>query len=837
MRLLNLLFCFLLLVTGSSSVFTRSEANETLKELKKIGETNDPKLLDRKAILSNSLAIFYQSIDDNEQAVVFLEQAIEFTQKRIETEGDWNAQNIRDLQDLYLNLAKVQATGGYLEQAQISFSKAEGYFKQLRPLLEPVEYYETASNVYHTALSYCFHLGAFDLAEKYGRISLDFSQKSNNPKLISESYRFLGEILRKKGDLQNASENFDKAILEFRKKDASVEITQNLIFSKIGNLYAQKRYEDIIAFMENEQLFSSLSDFEKRIQNFSVSEYGTILSNVFVMSYAHIRYYQQSEKVEHLQKAQAWQNSAYKLAEFAVLENGIDRLGQVIGSPQQKITSTLKNYELLEQEGALSQKEIGQLLRTIDVYHSTQLHVNRLKNEINGKDWERQKLLQKDLKRIFEKIKEAEDQGPIIDSLRIRSKAITSELNALATSTKRAEIAKEYQIGQKEFLNRLKQYALRNKKTVVSYYWSQRLSRLFIIGHNPTRPFFKTVTVDPNFIASINRSYQLNSQFLTNEEDLKEQDSLNASLYDILIGSVKSSLTTDNLLVYPIGPMSYVSFDALRPSKNKYLVESRNISYTSSLFSLLRKKRRYINDSRKVMAFQPQHYGDDSLATLFHVKNEIATLDSCTSTATYRGNKATKRAFVANASKAKILHVASHSILDPDNPYESYLIFEEQDSTALYQLKASEIFATSFRADLVVLSSCNSAKGTFSGDIGIVSLSNAFYFSGVPSTLGSLWSAQDQSSSEIVREFYRTLFQNSKKSESLTRSKRMYLSNADVIKRQPFFWANYVLYGDDSVVTIHNEDKSWNWSLWTFGGGAVILLLIYSFFRRSRALS
>ena len=52
------------------------EANEKLLELESIGETNDPKLLDQKAILSNNLAVFYQSIDDHEQAIVFLQQAI-----------------------------------------------------------------------------------------------------------------------------------------------------------------------------------------------------------------------------------------------------------------------------------------------------------------------------------------------------------------------------------------------------------------------------------------------------------------------------------------------------------------------------------------------------------------------------------------------------------------------------------------------------------------------------------------------------------------------------------------------------------------------------------------
>ena len=837
MRFLNVFLFAVLFVLGSSNVMTRSEANETLRNLEAIGTTNDPKLLDKKAILSNKLAVFYQSIGNNEQAIVFLEQAIEYTRKRIDIEQVWNAQNLRDMQDLYLNLAKVQATSNYLDQAETSFQKAESYFKRLRPLLSDSLYNETATSIYTTAFSYCFHSKRFLLASKYGQTSLRYAKLSGNPRLISETNRLLGELKVKLGDRREAMKYFDIAIAAYDNSDTLNKLPQNLIQSKIGNLYFLKQYQEVIAFMNNEPMFASLTNLEDSIREISVSEYSGVLSNVFVLSYAHIRYFQQSGDAQYLKSAQQWQNLAYKLAEYAIIENGIDRLGQVLKSPEQKITSTLKNYELLEQENALSQKEIGQLLRTMDVYHSTQLHVNRLKNEINGENWNRQKFLRKDLKRLFEEIQSTDDQNPVIDSLRLRSKEITAELNTLATTTKRAEIAQEYQLGQREFLSRLKQYTLRNKKTVVTYYWSQRLSQLFIIGRNPERYFFRTVDVTPDFIQTVNTSYQLNSRFITDSDLLKKQDTLNQVLYDLLIAPVKKELTTTNLLVYPIGPMSYVSFDALRPDKDEYLVEKWNTSYTSSLFSMLRQRQESIVDTRKVFAFQPEKYGNDSLATLFHVKDEISTLDSCLTIEKYQGREATKQQFLSNSNDARILHVASHSILDAENPYESYLIFEEKDSVSNYQLKASEIFATSFNADLVVLSSCNSAKGTFSGDIGIVSLSNAFYFSGVPSTLGSLWSAQDRSSSQIISEFYRNLFQNKKKSQSLTESKRSYLAQADAIKKQPFFWANYVLYGDDSYVLIQQKDTQSYWIYWIILAGISILFLVYRFLSRSRALS
>ncbi|XOV69095.1 MAG: CHAT domain-containing protein [Fluviicola sp.] len=837
MRLLNILLLAVILFVGSGSILTREEANIKLQELEEIGETDNPKLLDKKAIISNDLALFYQSINNNEQSIVFLQQAIDYTKKRIEIEQLWSAQDLRDLLDLHLNKAKVEATAGYLDQAENSFQKAEKYFQQLRPLLSEVDYYTTATAVYTTAFSYCYHLKAFSRAENYGLKCLQFSEKSEVPKLIGESNRLLGELYRSMDKTDKAMQYFDAAILAYRSRDKNSSIPQKLIQSKIGNLYSQKRYGEVIAFMKSESLFETIESLENNIKNISVSEYSVVLTNIFVLTYAQIRQFQRTNDKQLLQSALAWQNCAYDLAEYAIIENGVDRLGQVISKPEQKITSTLKNYELLQEEGVLTQNEIGQLVRTLDVFHSTQLHLNRIQNEVNGKDWNRQKFLQEDLKRLFKQMQTAEGNEERLVSLQQKSKEITQELSILALSTKKDEIATEYQLGQKEFLSRLKQYSKQNKKTVLTYYWSKPLSRVFIIGRNPDRYLFRVVEVEPDFISKLNELYQLNSRFLTNPEQLNHQDSLNCALYDIIVKPIEKEITTSNVLVYPMGTMSYISFEALKPSKSTYLIEDRNISYTSSLFALLRKTKNK-NSSNKVLAFQPEHYGNDSLATLFHVQNEISTLDSCVETRTFKGDRATKKQFLKSSNNAQILHVASHSILNSENPYNSYLIFEEKDSTIHYQLKASEIFSTAFQAQLVVLSSCNSAKGIQNNDIGIVSLSNAFYFSGVPSTLGSLWSAQDQSSSKIISGFYRHLFNNVRKSESLTMAKRNYLKNADALKSQPFFWSNYVLYGDDSKIHITTEENatgSWQWII--IGVIILLALILYKRFRRARVFS
>ena len=623
MRLLNALLFIVLLTISLSAIISRDEAEDVLQELNEIGETNNPKLLDRKAILSNDLALFYQSIGDDEQSIVFLKQAINHTEKRIEIENDWNSQNLHDLQDLNLNLAKIEASAGFVTEAKGSIKKAEQYFLRLKPLFSEDEYSENASGFYSAAFATSFHANELELAESYGLKSLSHALNSSKATDQSEAYRNLGELYKLKGDSEKGLEFIDLAINAHRRSLPNSGLPQNLIHSKIGTLYTGKRYSEVIDFMKKEPMFSSIDRLHQEIKKISVSEYKGILNNVFILSYAYIRSYQQNGKMELLNEAQEWQNAAYTLAEFALVENGIDRLGQVISAPETQIISTLKNYELLEQENALSQKEIGQLLRTIDVFHATQLHFNRIKTDINGENWERQKSLRVELESIFERLQKTSKDEPSFDSLQNVSFQLSRELATLSSTTKREAIAREYQLGQQDFLKQLGQFTVRNKKTILSYFWTKQLSRLYIIGKNPDHYFFKTVEVEAGFMQTINSSYQLNAKFLVNAKDLQRQDSLNQSLHDLLIKPVKKELITQDLLIYPIGPMSYVSVDALRPNSSTYMVEKYTTSYTSSLFALLRngKSKKKLNT---VSTFYPQNYGNDSLAVLFHAKQEIS---------------------------------------------------------------------------------------------------------------------------------------------------------------------------------------------------------------------
>src|SRR4030095_6075081 len=70
-------------------------------------------------------------------------------------------------------------------------------------------------------------------------------------------------------------------------------------------------------------------------------------------------------------------------------------------------------------------------------------------------------------------------------------------------------------------------------------------------------------------------------------------------------------------------------------------------------------------------------------------------------------------------------------------------------------LQAWEIFeSVRLDADLVTLSSCDSALGQEMGGEGLLGLTRAFQYAGARSVLASLWSVSDVSTAELMKRFY-----------------------------------------------------------------------------------
>nr|WP_072621833.1 CHAT domain-containing protein [Spirulina major] len=114
---------------------------------------------------------------------------------------------------------------------------------------------------------------------------------------------------------------------------------------------------------------------------------------------------------------------------------------------------------------------------------------------------------------------------------------------------------------------------------------------------------------------------------------------------------------------------------------------------------------------------------------------------------------------VAQMQNAEIIHLATHGLLDDIRGMGSAIAlapdsnFEARPGEVNGLLTAEEIFDMDLKADLVVLSACDTGRGRITGD-GVVGLSRSFISAGVPSVLVSLWQVPDAPTADLMTRFY-----------------------------------------------------------------------------------
>jgi CHAT domain-containing protein len=148
---------------------------------------------------------------------------------------------------------------------------------------------------------------------------------------------------------------------------------------------------------------------------------------------------------------------------------------------------------------------------------------------------------------------------------------------------------------------------------------------------------------------------------------------------------------------------------------------------------------------------------------------------------------------VREAPTRDVLHLASHGVARSDDPLASFVLLAPSACGEL--LTARRVMTLTLKADLVVLSACQTGLGRIAGD-GVLGLSRAFLFAGATSVLVSHWSISDHATTALMAGFYsRYLGKGLDKASALKQS-------MDELRRQrgfehPRYWAPFFLVGGD----------------------------------------
>jgi len=154
----------------------------------------------------------------------------------------------------------------------------------------------------------------------------------------------------------------------------------------------------------------------------------------------------------------------------------------------------------------------------------------------------------------------------------------------------------------------------------------------------------------------------------------------------------------------------------------------------------------------------------------------------------------------------------------------SELVFSDDpaDSTHDNRLTAIELYNMELRADMAVLSACNTGVGKVHRGEGIMSLSRAFAYAGVPSAVISLWKVPDHATAKIMASYYYQLNKGLPKDQALQLAKKDFI-NQNPAMTEPFYWAGFILTGNNDPVKFPASQTWW----WIATGILTLIILIF----------
>jgi CHAT domain-containing protein len=146
---------------------------------------------------------------------------------------------------------------------------------------------------------------------------------------------------------------------------------------------------------------------------------------------------------------------------------------------------------------------------------------------------------------------------------------------------------------------------------------------------------------------------------------------------------------------------------------------------------------------------------------------------------------------------APIIHLATHGQFS-SNPEDTFVLaWEDTINVKDFQLLLrSREEEGPIPVELLVLSACQTAEGDKKAALGLAGMAVR---SGARSTVATLWAVKDESTAELMTEFYREL-SLSQSIASISKAEALRQAQLSLVKssefNHPFYWAPFVLVGN-----------------------------------------
>ncbi|MGH7490844.1 MAG: CHAT domain-containing protein [bacterium] len=736
-------------------------------------------------------------------------QALASHTKALELFKKGHGENSFDAGDSYGNLGKVHAAMGNYGEAVALFDKSLAILQQ-----QVGENHPQVALCYNNLGDVYYRQGKYDQAIAFHQKDLSIQQKIHGAQHwdLAQAYQDMGRCHFARNDLDRALKDYQQSLLALVPGFVGTDVYLNPAIGR--SIYDAKLLTSLLLKAEAfARLYTTRShdmkDLDMSLSTYSLasdlidktrSSYRGEGSKLFLGKEA-ARIYGKAVQASLLAYA-ASHNAEYRYRAFTFAEKS--KASVLLGALQESRARQFAGMPalLLEREKDL---------RVGLAFYDTEIEKEKLK--IKGRDEAR---LQEFEKRYWGHKRE-------YDKLVARMETSYPRYFDLKYRTQVAAVADL-------------QKALDEQTAVLEYFVSDSMIFAFAV----TKTGFDVV--------SINRDSALNAAVSELAGSFKSVSGkaayvlIAAQFHGLLIKPFASQISNcPRWVIIPDGDLYQIPFEALLTASVgsashvehgalPYLIKQREISYHFSA-TLYLKNRREAGQKTNASSFAgfapvfsatlgnghlPDHTFRDFSGTppdslehlitrdgknLLELPYSETELQNIFDALSHRGRvflheEASEDNFKRSVKGYRYVHVATHGVIVNDNPKLSNLAFsqpKERNAAEDGILYAGEIYNLDLKADLLVLSACQTGAGKVVKGEGLMALTRGFLYSGARNIVASLWKVYDEHTSRLMVEFYREVAAGKSYSPALREAKLKMIANPETAAPQS--WAGFVLLG------------------------------------------
>ncbi|WP_334879243.1 CHAT domain-containing protein [Nostoc sp.] len=322
-------------------------------------------------------------------------------------------------------------------------------------------------------------------------------------------------------------------------------------------------------------------------------------------------------------------------------------------------------------------------------------------------------------------------------------------------------------------------------------------NRLEIITKLPGQDtiYHNTTKISKNVLENTVEQLQKDLPIASREPDVKQYSQ---QLYDWLIKPIEANLATQEIktLVFVLdGALRNIPMAILYDKQQqKYLIENYAISLTPGLQLVDPKPLQNVQLNVLVAGVEQELLIEgQSFSELSNVTQELKQVQSSVKTSKKLLNQdftQTNLEKQIQSTPFSVVHLATHGQFSSDVEQTYILTWDKllkvRELDNLLRARGESRPET---IELLVLSACKTATGDKRAALGLAGVAVR---AGARSTLATLWTIDDESTSEFMGELYRQLDAGVTKAQALQRAQLAILAK----ENRPYFWAPYVLVGN-----------------------------------------